>query len=171
MKIGIISDTHDQVERIKSAVQAFADENVEMVIHLGDIVSPFTLELYKPLRVPIKFLFGNNKGDVMRHISFARDFGLDATFAEFYSLSIDGKRIAAYHGDEPEIRDALIRCGDYDCVFTGHDHNARIERIGKVLHLNPGTLVEIGGKRPSVGIYGTETDEAILIPIEEEDDA
>lgn len=43
MKIGIISDTHDQVEKIKKAISIFNKEKVFLVYHLGDFCSPFSL--------------------------------------------------------------------------------------------------------------------------------
>ncbi|NIO23210.1 MAG: hypothetical protein GTN38_04260, partial [Candidatus Aenigmarchaeota archaeon] len=58
------------------------------------------------------------------------------------SLEAGGKRIAAYHGDNREITEVLIKCGDYDCVFSGHDHIARVEKRGKIIFVNPGTLTD-----------------------------
>ena len=169
MKIGIISDTHDQTERVKKAVEIFNKEKVGMVIHCGDIVAPFTLQFYKELNCPIKFLFGNNTGDILLHIKFAEKFGLnDYEFATFFSIEADGKRIAVYHGENREITDALIKCGDYDCVFSGHDHIARIEKQGKVLFVNPGTLTDKhkeGMKPPSIAVYDTGKHSAEIIGV------
>ena len=39
MKIRVISDSHVQIARIRRAVDLFNAENVEMVVHCGDIVS------------------------------------------------------------------------------------------------------------------------------------
>ena len=36
MKIGIISDTHDQVERAEQAAEIFSKEAVDKIYHLGD---------------------------------------------------------------------------------------------------------------------------------------
>jgi len=171
MKIGIISDTHDQIERIKKAVKTFNKEDVKLVVHCGDIVAPFVLQFFKDLNCPIKFLFGNNTGDIALHLEFARKFGLkDAEFKNFYSLEIDGRKIAAYHGDVKEIIEALIKCEIYDCVFVGHDHTARIEKHGKVLLVNPGTLVDKHKddmKPPSVAIYDSKKHDVKILLIEE----
>ena len=40
MNIGIISDTHDNVEAIERATDVFAEEGVEIVVHCGDFVAP-----------------------------------------------------------------------------------------------------------------------------------
>jgi uncharacterized protein len=38
MKIGLISDIHDNIQNIQNAIISFNDKNVEVVIHAGDIV-------------------------------------------------------------------------------------------------------------------------------------
>lgn len=169
MKIGIISDTHDQITRVQKAVEVFNGEGVEFVIHCGDIVAPFTLKYYADLKCPIRFLYGNNSGDIMRHCEYAKNFGFkDSDFANFFSLELAGKKIAVYHGEYAEITDALIKCGAYDCVFSGHDHVARIENHGKVLFVNPGTLVDRHNDSmgdPSIAVYDPENHTAKLIKI------
>lgn len=166
MKIGIISDTHDQITRIIKAIEIFKREGIDLLIHCGDLVAPFTLSYFKEIACPIKFIFGNNSGDIALHLQVAKKLELNAEFANFFSLEIDGRKIAVYHGDIPEITIALIECGRFDCVFSGHDHVAKIERYGKVLFVNPGTLAEKHKeeiKGPSIAIYDTETHEAKLL--------
>jgi len=157
MKIGIMSDTHDQIKRIEKAIKFFNQEQVNLVIHCGDLVAPLTLKFYGDLKCPIKFLFGNNTGDIFLHFDFAKKYQLkDFEFRTFYALDLDGKKIAVYHGDNKEITDALIKCGDYDCVFSGHDHLARVQSFGKVLFVNPGSLLDShkdGMGLPSIAIY------------------
>ena len=59
--IGIISDTHDNVANILKAVEIFK-VRAEMVIHLGDIIAPATIQFFKDLK--IAFLKGNCDGDI-----------------------------------------------------------------------------------------------------------
>jgi hypothetical protein len=171
MKIGIISDTHDQFERIKKAVKIFNEEKVKLVIHCGDIIAPFVLQFFKGLNCPIKFLFGNNTGDIALHLELSKKFGLEnVEFKTFYSLEIDDKKIAAYHGDVPEIVKALVKCGNYNCIFVGHDHIARIEKHDDILLVNPGTLLDKhkeNMKSPSIAVYDSDKHEARIILINE----
>lgn len=46
MKIGLISDTHDNIQNIQKAIISFNDIQVRVVIHAGDIVSPETVEAF-----------------------------------------------------------------------------------------------------------------------------
>lgn len=169
MKIGIISDTHDQIGRVKKAVKIFSRKQIAMLIHCGDIVSPFMLQFFKELRCPIKFLFGNNTGDIMLHLKYAGAAGLtDYEFGTFFSLELNGRKIAVYHGEHPEITAALVNCSDFDGVFTGHDHISRIEKKGNVLLVNPGTLVDRhkeGMSRPSIAVYDAVLHTAEIIEI------
>ena len=63
MKIGIISDTHDNLPQIRKAVKVFNREKVDLVFHAGDFVSPFTALEFKNLNSPLYGVFGNNDGD------------------------------------------------------------------------------------------------------------
>ena len=73
MKLGIISDSHDQVENIKKAVEIINKEKVDFVYHCGDLCSPFVLHLLAELNCPVKIVFGNNDADVFKHIMMKPD--------------------------------------------------------------------------------------------------
>ena len=173
MKIGILSDTHDQIERIGKAVALLNAEDVGLVVHCGDIVSPFTLQFYRDLRCPMKALFGNNTGDLLRHMAYRQKFALshlELITIPMAALAVDGRSIAVYHGDVPEITDSLIASKTYDCVFSGHTHMAGIGTRDGVLHVNPGTLLapyKAGmHERPTLALYETRTHEARLVRVE-----
>tara|TARA_B100001146_G_scaffold77794_1_gene68962 strand:- start:398 stop:589 length:192 start_codon:yes stop_codon:yes gene_type:complete len=40
MKIGILSDTHDDIDNTNKAIDIFQENDVKAVIHAGDIISP-----------------------------------------------------------------------------------------------------------------------------------
>jgi uncharacterized protein len=44
MKIGLISDTHNNIQNIRKAVRKFTDKHVDVVIHAGDFVNPIAVE-------------------------------------------------------------------------------------------------------------------------------
>lgn len=173
MKLGIISDTHDRIEESRQAIKVFNDAKVDQVVHLGDWVSPFILKVYKELNAPIKSVFGNNEGDTFRHLEFVKEEKMNVEYHDsFLALEVDGKKIAAYHGDAPEMVEALIKCGDWDIVLSGHNHTAKIEKVGDVLAINPGTLVrgsnEFNPKAnvdPSIAILDCESMEARIIEL------
>lgn len=169
MKIGVITDTHDQHDNIRKAVDIFNSHNVELVVHCGDWVSPFTLAFYEGLNCPIKGVFGNNDGDRYRLLERSKATKLDIQFEErFMSLDLEGRKIAVFHGDYRELTDALITCGKYDAVFHGHFHIAENKMVGKTLSLNAGTLMNVTSDKvqgASIAIYDTKTNSAEIITL------
>ena len=57
MRVGIISDTHGQVDFTRPALRMFESLDVERVLHCGDIGSSEVVELFE--RWPTDFVFGN----------------------------------------------------------------------------------------------------------------
>lgn len=43
MRIGILSDTHDNLPAIKRAVDFFNQQKVQFVLHAGDFIAPFAI--------------------------------------------------------------------------------------------------------------------------------
>jgi putative phosphoesterase len=167
MLIGILSDTHDQVHYLPRVLRYYQDRGIDMLFHCGDWVSPFTLQYFKALDVPIYAVYGNNDGDKFTHQRVAQRVGLNLTMEDQLLIhSVAGKNLALYHGTSRDIVSALVKCGDYDAVFYGHNHQAIIEQHGTTLAMNPGTLLdktteEIQGA--SFGIYDAEANRGELI--------
>ncbi|MDH7571853.1 MAG: metallophosphoesterase [Armatimonadota bacterium] len=175
MRIGILSDTHDDLERLEMAVKALHARKVELVVHLGDWVAPFvpvylTKTMPEPLRCPLKGIFGNNDGD---HFLFMRVIAEQQTGVEIrktiLTLELDERRIICYHGTEPEITEALVACRRYDAVFTGHTHQPGVREAERVLHVNPGSLSGVQGGRPrgaaTFAVYDTLTNSAEILSL------
>jgi len=167
MKVGIISDTHDNLISLKKAIQIFKEQKIEMLIHCGDWVSPFTLEFFdremKDLDIPVKSVVGNNPGDLKRTMMSNTKMNNPIEWPKTVLLNFDleGKKIVVYHGDDREILKTLIDSQKYDIIFTGHTHAVRNEVIGKTLIVNPGTTCyACEGKiidKASVAIYDSQT--------------
>lgn len=157
MKIGIISDTHDNLWRLDEAISHLA--GVEAVLHCGDLVSPFMIHrLGKGLPgVPVHMVWGNNDGDKRAVSKAAEGYPGFTIYGEFAEIEIDGVRIAINH--YPEIARGLANSGLYDLVCYGHDHTAHQEMVGDTLLLNPGEVMGLMGSA-SLAILDTETREA-----------
>ncbi len=160
MKIGVLSDSHDQGEMIQKAVERFNFEKVSWVFHCGDWVSPFVLHFFQGLQAPLRGVFGNNDGDKFRHLANKNNWGLDLEYEErFLEIELDNRRIAVFHGDYAEIVEALVICGKYDAVFHGHTHKRVNHYHNNTLSLNPGSLMQEtspGITEASIAIYDTE---------------
>jgi hypothetical protein len=155
MRIGVLSDTHDNLSNIGKAVDVFSKNGVEVILHCGDFCSPFTLALFKPLveqGAAMHAVFGNNDGD--RLLLARRGEGL-CTFADGARiLELGGRRIAMMH--YPDLAADLLLAGTFDLVIHGHDHRARVEGGDRKL-LNPGTCSGYLAGRATVGLVDTDS--------------
>ncbi len=164
MKIGVISDTHDQRQRILQAIEIFNKKKVGLVVHCGDWVSPFSAARFAALNYPVKGVFGNNDGDKNLHRQ------RNSSFIEYHDekmeIAVEGRRIFVTHGHLPQLVENALKSGKYDAVFSGHTHVAHAKMEGKTLWLNPGTLVDETSdkvKGMSIAVYDTETNTAEII--------
>ena len=169
MKIGIISDTHDQIDNIKKAVKKFKREKVVLVYHLGDFCSPFTLKLYENLQCSVKAVFGNNDGDIFKLLAW-KPHNMEF-FDRFYVDEFEGKKIAITHGDPYERVLTLFERDKYDLLLYGHTHIAEIKKNDRTLLINPGCLIEKFKENqytkkwtePSIAIYDLGKNSAKII--------
>ena len=136
MKIGIISDTHDNRRNVGRAVEVFARHDVEYVFHAGDIVAPFTTEPFAELH-GVKFIavYGNNDGERLFLKRTIEGFG--GEIHEYcYKGQLAGKKIYMTHTDH-DIEE-VAKSQMYDLVIHGHTHRQNIRREGRTLIINPG---------------------------------
>ena len=132
MRIAILSDSHDNLEALFRVLEKVRAAGADMVLHLGDIVSPFAAKPLLSLGLPVQAVYGNNDGE---HAGLA---GLLDITNPPRPLLLAGKRFILLH-TPPFKRDAPPAC-DY-CLF-GHTHAREDRRVGGVRVVNPG---EAGG--------------------------
>ena len=116
MLIGIISDTHDNLPMIEKAVKRLNAENVALVLHAGDYISPFVIPKFKALNAKLIGVFGNNDGDheaLKKRFNETENCEIHERFAE---VNAEGFKIALLHGDETELLNALVNCGGFNAV-------------------------------------------------------
>jgi uncharacterized protein len=136
MKIGIISDTHDNVPKVKEAVEIFNEAAVELVIHAGDYIAPFAVIPLNDLKCEYVGVFGNNDGEKLGLSKISQGKIKVAP----HSMEFFGKNILILH--EPGELVALVKSQEYDLIVYGHTHDPMIEKEGRTLIVNPG---ECGG--------------------------
>ncbi|GLH82473.1 phosphoesterase [Bradyrhizobium sp. SSBR45G] len=119
--IGIISDTHGLMR--PEAERCLA--GVDHILHAGDIGRPEIIDRLR-LLAPVTAIRGN----------------IDtAAWAEAYphtrTVELGGRSFHLVH----DVHDLQIdpAAAGIDVVISGHSHRARIETVGDVLYLNPGS--------------------------------
>lgn len=155
MKLGLVSDTHDNRDVIDEAVEVF-EGRVDAVIHCGDVVAPFSVT---PFDGDYEFyaVRGNNDGEWALQDA-VRAFG--TYLGEMGELSLGGAHIAVYHGTSQAIVDALVGCGEYDYVVYGHTHQQVHEEVDGTTRINPGGITTGPGQEPPAAVVvDLESDE------------
>ena len=136
--IGILSDSHDNLDRVRAAVRLFNGAGCDLVIHAGDFVAPFTAEELRNLKAPVKAVFGNCDGEKAGLLRAFQGIGEIADGPLAFSHA--GLRFVVVHFDASAATQAAT--GRFDVVVFGHTHRPLIERRDGVLLVNPG---EAGG--------------------------
>ena len=142
MKIGVLSDTHDDIENTKKAIEIFNTLEVDYVFHAGDYIYPGMITLFKELKQSTKFygVRGNNDGEIIGLVNQFSNLENAFFLNDFGRILIDGKEVGIYHGTNLQLSEFLIESQIFDLLILGHTHKKRIEIIGKTLVLNPGPL-------------------------------
>jgi putative phosphoesterase len=161
MKIGVISDTHDDMEAIGRAVEFFNEKGVTHVIHAGDLVSPFTFEVLEGLSAQFIGIFGNNDGDRLLLMQKSRG----CIHTQPHVFAVHGKRVVVVH--EPDIVDALAESGHFDLVVYGHLHVPEIRRVKGSLVLNPGKAARLHKGASTLALLDTARMEAEIIGLQD----
>lgn len=136
MRLGIISDTHDQYRRTAAAVALLAGYGAETIIHCGDITQPDIIATFAG--VPTFFVFGNNDFEEEAIRAAIRE--IDGTCLEYGGLiTLEGKRIGVTHGHlAREYRRLIGEKPDY--LLYGHTHVAFDDGEESTRRINPGAL-------------------------------
>lgn len=159
MKVGIMSDTHDNLPNIERAIEVLKAEGVELVCHLGDHVSPFSLSKLRGLGCRVVAIYGNNDGDIATLKRVAEKGGI-AIHKAPYEMEIDGKKALLLHGyNGKELTLKVVRSmaasGTYDIVMFGHIHECVKEFVGNCLVVNPGETFGMLTGKATVAVLDT----------------
>lgn len=160
MKIAIISDTHDNVPNLEKALLWMKENNIEQLIHCGDLCAPSILikTIAPNFAGTIHMVFGNVED---RELTFekAKVFPNVKHYGDLGEVEIGGKKMAFIH--YPEKANELAESGKYDLVFYGHNHKPWEEIVNHCRLINPGTLAGLFNKA-TFAVYDTESDKLEL---------
>lgn len=170
MIVGIISDVHNNLRHLDKAITCFRKKKIDILLHCGDWDMPFTLEMYKEFKCPIRGVLGNGDPDIQKfEYQLQNKFqDLDLKLSElFLDLNLDNKRVAVFHGNDESLVKMIIESQMFDLFCYGHTHKPKIERIKRTLIINPGSLVGVylpDKKFPiTVAVYDTRSEKGEII--------
>jgi uncharacterized protein len=164
VKIGVISDTHGNVQALRRALEYF--DGVDLIVHAGDVLYhpprlgctdgydvPAFVETLNNLQVPIVIAQGNCDAQVYEELL---KMPVQAPYAY---TNCDGVGVVINHG-HLITRSQMIELGKrYKASYfiSGHTHIPVLERADGVVLMNPGSpsipKYEVKGKPvPSIGL-------------------
>ena len=159
MRIGVVSDTHDNLPNVARIAAIFRAAGIERVIHTGDITRPETLLALGGAGVPIVGVYGNNDRDRAGLAAAAASIGaqileppLELVWAE--------RRIAVVH-DRSRHAESLAR--SHHVTLFGHEHRLTLAREPERLVFNPGECAGLLEGRNAIGVVDLASLEAELL--------
>lgn len=138
MKIGIASDSHDNLATLKKFTDYCNREKIETVIHCGDVAERETLKtLVKALDAEILLSLGNADHD--HRLAGPTDKANEARIFRGLGIAeIGGLKIGFAHYRETGLK--FCGNGKFDFIFYGHTHKPWMEKMNGCVLANPGNL-------------------------------
>ena len=159
MRIGVVSDTHNNLRNVARIVELFNEANVDLVVHTGDITQAKTIDVLADLSSTMVGVFGNNDQERESLNKAIATHGFQ--FHEPpYEVVWASRRVIIVH-DPAELEGVLTP--DHDLALHGHTHLQRIENRSSQLLFNPGECAGHMAGLNAIGIVELDSLEAKLI--------
>ena len=166
MKIGVMSDSHDDVAMIRRAVEIFNSQQVSLVFHAGDISSPKAVEGFHTPQARFAAICGNNDTEWLDLREAFAPWG--PVYQGYYDVVLYGRRLALMH--ELSGLHRLPENKRFDVVIYGHSHHFDV-RKGRSLLLNPGQCSHSVQGEATVAVLDLATLEVARLVLDETDEA
>jgi len=146
MKIGIIADTHGNLDGWRRAWEVLHDS--DFIVHCGDLLYHGPRFDPAPGYNPRELAAALNACPVPLLIARGNaDSEVDSLFVHapiqspYVFAQIEGQRLLATHGHRESLEKTIELAQQWrvDVLITAHLHVATVGRYGDLLHLNPGT--------------------------------
>jgi len=135
MRIGVVSDTHNNLKNVAKIVELFNAADVDHVIHTGDITQAKTISVFAQLNAPMSGVFGNNDQERDTLEAAIVEHGFDFHEPPFTPIWA-GRKLIVVH-DPLEFEGHLSQ--DHELALHGHTHLYRHEQWGQQTTIfNPG---------------------------------
>lgn len=165
MRLGIISDIHENFHNLFLALEAMDALDVEIIYCLGDLMNPGIAKILAAQATPTHLIWGNNDGERVDITKTAMETGSSLSVANstYDFVKPDGVNIFLTHYFD--LADPMAKSGLFSAVFYGHDHIKTMRRINNCLVLNPGELAASKTGVASFAWYDTSTGEAQIVDL------
>lgn len=163
MLLGIMADTHNDVEATGKVISMFRERGISVIAHAGDITSPRMLEFLRGFTCYI--VLGNGDlidADDIKAKAASLGFNPVDNMIEF---TLDGKNFVMFHGNDVPMYRKALASGKYNYIIKGHTHFFENYVSNECRIINPGAVY--GHDESSIAILDIETDRVEKISLEE----
>ena len=168
MKVGVVSDVHNNVAALQYALEQLAA--CELKLNLGDLVFEYKVDpeiIRLAQRAGLVGIVGNHEKTILKHPASSLLAKLAPDAVEFLeglpasrAIEVAGRTLHVAHGapwddpDDPRCayvyernRAAMQRVAEVeaDIILLGHTHVPMLARIGDKLVVNPGSCGDARG--------------------------
>ena len=138
MRIGVLSDTHDNLVNLLTVLEILRQRGIETVIHCGDLTDFSLISHFSGFR--LIYLTGNMdaaSGTIKKRVEQMRE---DNFAGLVFRGNLDGIPVAATHSHlEGKVME-LVQEKHFGWIFHGHTHEKRDETVQGTRIVNPGAL-------------------------------
>ena len=163
MKIGVMSDTHDNLSNLTYVLNTYRERGIETIFHCGDLTSLEMVSHFEGFRVI--YTFGNMDfvtGAIRKRLQKMRE---DNFAGEVFRGKLNGVLLAATHSHINGKVMELVRAGGFKWLFHGHTHEKRDEVVRGVHIVNPGALGGLGREPRTFCVVDLEDESVEFIEV------
>ena len=141
MKIGIVSDTHDNEPNTLLALKHLTDLGCDILFHCGDLAHSDTLKLIaQNFSNPIYIVGGNADLNEEEILHVVKKYSHITYNSKYIEIEFDQINFVIVHKDLDAKMLATQLHPDY--LFYGHTHKPWKEKIGNTTLVNPGNICD-----------------------------
>ncbi len=153
MRIGVVSDTHNNLPNVRKIVTLFNEAGVDRVVHTGDITQPKVLHAFSGLDAPMVGVFGNNDHDPEELSRLAISLGFELHHPPL-ELNWHNRKILVVH--DPRDFEGVLD-SSFHLALHGHTHLHAHYESESGLIFNPGESAGMMAGHNRVGVVNLET--------------
>ena len=155
MKIGVMSDTHDNLFNLISTLDTFRKLGIDTVIHCGDLTSLEMVTHFEGFRVI--YTIGNIDAASGAIVKCFQKLNEENFAGIVFKGVLGGVQLAVAHGHIKGMVANLLRQNHYKWIFHGHTHEKRNELKRRTRIVNPGALGGMGREHRSFCVVDLDT--------------
>lgn len=156
MKIALLSDSHNNWNALKDAVNSEAADGCDVALFAGDLTRPKGVGVLAEFPGPVHMIVGNMDSQI--DAIWANADGTDNIIyhGDVCDIERSGVRIFMQHHPEPAEKKA--QSDTYDLCVHGHLHEFRYETYVDTHLINPGALTR-RSRQPEWAVFDADTQE------------